>query len=737
MTGVHRPDFNAFKKESPAQRDAGTRLRALYMWPYVNQEDLSKPRQLLLLINSRGRHPPPNFATADFEAMHLGVVSKANVPIFLNEYTMILNGVTEAKEYGKLVSWDDHDDAFDWMHSRRQFPPGEGLLVLEAQEKLLAFLVRCCHLILHDIPEDELTSDSHPIQPEPQLKPETEEGGFDSLAIMAANAPYRLPAKLDLERIESLLATSTAAAEDHLLSLREDPGYFADDVLDYREHRQELMKDTRNAPHPILRMGREGLLWNRVISNVVIEACLAVEIFSDLHQQSKRLLSLSAKYADSISPAKDLPDEYLQALLQFRHSLNQAAKGPTNTLKHTVASSPPFRSLFVRLPPQEGELNKIQIAHRPNARPTPVENELKWLLSVLWEDGDQLFLARLPNVVDELGRLVQAEREARQMLSVRVASTIGELSIIAQCISQLELFQPWAANFDTAFEERRDDIQRWFVRRTEPSARILSALDAKNMGRAATLGTPTEGRFAYPVKKRRTRENVEALRKAEASLDAFWCAVDQILNSKAGGLEGTATRGLLSQGRVLERTPEWVEPAKEEGAKKDPAASPEVLVKPFSDLFYGLSEPGPKTPDTAPKAKVKTRGTPHPPTQDTADNTPQEKAQDTQLVFPVDSRALKVFRTLFFNTEVTSTPGTVAWGDFLHAMASTGFGAEKLYGSVWQFRPASLDVERGIQFHEPHPSGKLPFTVARRYGRRLSRAYGWFGGMFVLKEKSG
>ena len=116
----------------------------------------------MLLINAWGRNPPPSFATADFEAMHLGVVSKAIVSTFLNEYTLILNGVTEAKNYGKILSWDDDDDAFEWMHSRKQFPPGEGLLVLEAQERLLAFLVHCCRQILHEISGDSLTSDAYP-----------------------------------------------------------------------------------------------------------------------------------------------------------------------------------------------------------------------------------------------------------------------------------------------------------------------------------------------------------------------------------------------------------------------------------------------------------------------------------------------------------------------------------------------------------------------------------------------
>jgi hypothetical protein len=65
-------------------------------------------------------------------------------------------------------------------------------------------------------------------------------------------------------------------------------------------------------------------------------------------------------------------------------------------------------------------------------------------------------------------------------------------------------------------------------------------------------------------------------------------------------------------------------------------------------------------------------------------------------------------------------------------MKETGFTVQKLYGSVWQFTPQGLDVERGINFHEPHPSGKIPFRTCRRYGRRLNRAYGWTGDMFIL-----
>lgn len=93
-----------------------------------------------------------------------------------------------------------------------------------------------------------------------------------------------------------------------------------------------------------------------------------------------------------------------------------------------------------------------------------------------------------------------------------------------------------------------------------------------------------------------------------------------------------------------------------------------------------------------------------------------------------------MFCTVFFSPSLTSTLGEVAWHDFVHALASTGL-AEKIYGPMWQFSLAALGADRSIQFHEPHPRGKAPFCVARRHGRRLNRAFGWHGGMFVSREK--
>lgn len=132
MPATHRPDFSAFRRHGKRLPQMAVAHRFVFMLPYINQEDLVKPGILPLLLNARARNHPSSFAASDGEAMHLGCVTMALVPVILNCCVMTLNGMTDDEDYGRLVSWDDHDDAFEWMTKRTQFLPGEALLVLEA-----------------------------------------------------------------------------------------------------------------------------------------------------------------------------------------------------------------------------------------------------------------------------------------------------------------------------------------------------------------------------------------------------------------------------------------------------------------------------------------------------------------------------------------------------------------------------------------------------------------------------
>jgi hypothetical protein len=68
-------------------------------------------------------------------------------------------------------------------------------------------------------------------------------------------------------------------------------------------------------------------------------------------------------------------------------------------------------------------------------------------------------------------------------------------------------------------------------------------------------------KFTYPVEKRRSAQNVEILRKAEANLDRFWLKVDRELLDKNGIPQRERLVQILPHGE-LQRTPKWTEPEK-------------------------------------------------------------------------------------------------------------------------------------------------------------------------------
>ena len=76
MAPSHRPDYAAFRKGASQSDTLNTSSREAYIWPYINQEDLSSGRNMLLMLNSRGRNNPELFGHSDIAAVKLGLVSR-------------------------------------------------------------------------------------------------------------------------------------------------------------------------------------------------------------------------------------------------------------------------------------------------------------------------------------------------------------------------------------------------------------------------------------------------------------------------------------------------------------------------------------------------------------------------------------------------------------------------------------------------------------------------------------
>ncbi|KAJ5972991.1 uncharacterized protein N7479_002909 [Penicillium vulpinum] len=344
---------------------------------------------------------------------------------------------------------------------------------------------------------------------------------------------------------------------------------------------------------------------------------------------------------------------------------------------------------------------------------------------------------RLNRLLDELERTTQNDRESRDLFTPRVSSLLSDLSVLVQCQNQLNCFQPWASTFCDEANNCYHDLQY------EHQKRMLfvpflndSMLEAS----LAILGDPSDHKFRYPIDKRRTRETTAILQASEHALDEFWHKVDKVTLGEKDLLPEVLIKFLKSN-RVLHRTPNWVEPSKSHSnSSQQPNLKDDT--RPLSETYYELQQHTEQTispsKQLAKKSKPKTRGASK--TSSASPYNPPDLSglsleAEAKPTFHVNKRALKVFRTLLSQPSRTAQPGEVPWIEFLHAMESLGFASEKLYGSVWQFTPSGRKLDRGIQFHEPHPISKIPFRIARRMGRRLNRAYGWEGNLFCLQGK--
>ena len=718
MAAHHRPDFEAYCKGGLAQSGSGFQLRNAYMFPHINLEDLSEGKNLPLLLNSRGRHHPEAFATADLRSGRLGFITGIVTPAFINETTMLLYGQTTPETYGKIINWDDDDRAFDWMISGAQPQPGEGLQILEIQQRVLAFLTQCCRLILSDMAPESLTSPDVAVQPEPEPIV-TDPSARPSLFATLSEAPYRLPSNFDFQRLHLLVAAKLDSCSDHLWALREDPGYFAEAVGDLSQHRMEHLRDSHGFEHPEL---DQPVFWDRVLAQIVKVAHGLWMFWERLLHLVQSLLDLDAKYGDDLDQ-NSIPDDYSDALHQLKAWLDMFAEVNFKALNDTIAGSPQTRHMWEREPPTSGS---IMMKARTKAGAS--RNRLLWLISLLI-NADMRSKVGVPSLMDELERTMQRDPTQAQLVSPLVAGIVSDASLVSEGLRQLEL-HPWARTQDHESIDKEEALQEACFQTVNEVDKFTSGLMILKL---SERGDPSNRFFYYPIDKKRTQSRVEELRRAEQRLDAFWAPIDRQAKQFPRLRHIWET---VSKGRSVQRTPEWVQPPSTSAAE----ATEQQLHEPFDHLRIGgglQDQIQDSVVSTTPKTKVKTRGIPHSELtgeiEDAVRQPPLEEPEGTVPQFEVGKRAFKVFSTLFSQASHASQAGEIPWADFLHALGSVGLIPEKLYGSVWQFTPVAGAVSRAIQIHEPHPRGKIPFWSARQIGRRLNRNFGWTGQSFTEK----
>lgn len=463
------------------------------------------------------------------------------------------------------------------------------------------------------------------------------------------------------------------------------------------------------------------------------DAYYAVFYWHEVCERLENLHQLAAKYAHITVMDIDLPDEYLDALAETRHFVENIRLDLIGVLKYIFRKSPLQREFHYRANPNERNIHIPGTRLKPNADPNDkVLHKVERLITIFENHGLRNSFG-VHVIIEEFERLMQTEPRAMELMTPHIAHHISEVSIMSECLHQLHQYQPWAHKIEHTLQERAARYKARY-NKTFRHWGLLNNLNEHFENRKLFhADNPKDGKFRYPAEERRTRRTTKAMITAEKNLDDFWETARAKWISHARTTPMALVDHIMGK-RTLQRTAPWTEPLK---TSQPAQRAPPVKYDPFSGHSHDIN--GQVTGSfsnlsVSCKQKQKTRlvniESHEPPTARSPVDTPEPAGQSAIVV---DKRSLRVFGKLFHSPCSPDQPGLIAWPDFLYAMVKAGFYAEKLKGSAWHFTPRDLDIAtRSIHFHEPHPDSKLPFKWARRYGRRLTRAFGWTSETFKL-----
>ncbi|KAK5123506.1 hypothetical protein LTR85_002544 [Meristemomyces frigidus] len=714
MAACHRPDFAGFRKTMKFAPRYVSLFKA-YLWPYINQEDLQQAHPLLLFLGSRGRSFPDNFISSDIEAAHLGRGWEFCPCGKHGAEAMQFFGQRSPRTYGRVAAVMENMPAGGStpIKSVVRYHPGLGLLGLEIQAGIYRFLLQCTKLILHDVETSQLCYLA-PHRPAPLPLEPKYSSEYRTLQDDALETPYRMPQEFDLARLTQLVGARRSSAEDHVILLREDPGYFAETLKEEKEHGPEYSDSRPKA-------------WRAVAGIVITDSITYFLFWDDIHRRLKKMTSIASQLQRAdFSAARLAPvDERLWSELE--EITNLMLITPLSRLMVGVPVSPRMRHCY-------DASRKGQWVFRP--KPTEAERRVDLLFHALTE-GHQRSMHTLNHLVQEVQYMLDTEPGASELVDLWIAGHFADLALLSEIKLRIDSFEPWASGWRACGVGESEQV----------SGNVSKLLNLDGTFRNFTLmachdtdlGDPTSIMWRYPADKRSSKAIVDQMRNAELLLDDYWHLIENKvwLATKRDLMKVLGRRGL--HGRVLYRTPPWKEPII--------IPQPETSVRPHAVLrelptntSYARDTVEPAT--ATKKLKVKTRGTPAAATsQDEISDHVAEVDEATLTTVKVPRRTYKVLSALFPLAGAENHQSMeVSWDDLLHALNTIGLQPEKLYGSVWMFRPVSrgackveLDLKRSIQFHEPKEvrrGNKISSSMVRTLGRRLKHAFGWEAGMF-------
>jgi hypothetical protein len=694
------------------------------------------------------------------DRVQLGQRVKA-LPFFVYPTVMDVRSTVSSGKYGRVDDNGAEGALRIAMHVA--VATGDGLLVLEAQSCMLTFLRECCRLILGDKMIADLKEDNSQAPPAPAPLPPHDESVRTSLAL-ALQRPYQSPvaALTGINSLLQILADANAALEearDHVLALREDPGYFANVVAESQEHAAELVEDPLGRPHPDV--GKEGCVFlNRIVWRV-LEQChmevLGWEVVSSLLKVLAKGESVPRGQPGSLLGTQT----HCELLLTLRFALDDLLLLPAlRRVIDALRADPSQRRRYERT-------SAMSRAPEPRHGQREAAKDLTfWLIDAGLEhldnpqSEDKIPDVAVVDILVEIQRMVELSPSMKAELSPFTMRAIAGASLVADVASRLSTSRPhylspyqgagldWGRFTNVGIDARKR------ASATNPMySKAVALFKNASLPNLGLLADPERHESKYPSHKRPTAETVAVMQLAEANLDTFWTRFDGAVEARDRplGLKFQDIRG----SRPLLRTPDWVEPQPQQNQTTAAGAAGATPDNGFDLAAHLQAQASIAGSDTSPqgvagpkKAKVKTRGQPDaslagagdvPGQEGGADDGETAEATPAKPVFNLNKRGMEAVRVLFHHSGEADQPGEMLWPNFLTAMAQTGFAVERVYGSAVCFTPADEALatlsRQSIVIHGPHPGNRVRFAAARRIGSRLTDRYGLDASSFSPRKR--
>ncbi|RMZ73167.1 C2H2 and C2HC zinc finger [Pyrenophora seminiperda CCB06] len=719
MPESHRPDYEERVSKLLKSHDASNHEKELNVeqslfsdakwWPYINLEDLAKPKCLLTFLNTRGRNPPMAFALTElmFSPLILAEMLSGKLGLGHNRHVMYFSKVPDPALYGKVSATARTVEKYNINEDGLECCPRFGLPILHIQNRIYQFLVACSQLILHDMNEDTLLRGQIQEQPPTSDVKLYIDAGQTHNSDLHMVASYRNRGSIDFVKLLGYFNALYTSAKDHILALREDPSYFADWFAEIADHSPKMILDVHNSVHSAL--DSPEVLMGKA-HDIIIEAYMGFTMWKQLYEMAEKLVNASQLPQDEL---------FSRLVAQFGRRVQKASVLLSKMLNGYHAAAPNIRKLYVRT---NDSLTNPKIGFKPGEKCTL---DQYWLLisfrRIYQNEKDPHSAEKLYHMLDNVATIMRKSRPAKDLMSPRLSDLFAQLSIVGECQMDCELWYktPQGHQVDRTVPHSDEFSHNWIYQIHGCQLPVQSA-------------NPFRGKLAYPIHKVRNRKNVKIMRAAEASLDKFWDCVDRFYESEDKKGQHGIFRQCVSESGSMQRTPPWEAPLT---TKTESPGQQSCIYEPFSRILHDTTLQFTGTFNKLAiqeKVKPKTKG-------DTAtpvivnEIAPAPETNTPTWTIKLDKRAYKTMKALF-HVSVSDTedfPKAIKWDDFKRAMVRIGFAAEKLQGSAWQFTPGpGINVNRGIHFHEPHPESEIPYVMARRIGRRLEQVYGWCGETF-------